>query len=307
MIRVIIANYNGEKYLEACLKAVLKQKIKNLELVVVDDASTDGSIKIAKKFHKVELIRLQENGGPARARNRGARGFKGKYLLFLDVDTLLERESLIEAIAEMETDSRIGAGQLDLADHHGHFMSWAGLPYQASGQEKEILGGITAALIVRRDIFAEIGGFDEHYLIYGEDTDLCWRIWLAGYRVVRLTARATHFGKSSFDASRVDYLGARNSVRSILKNAEWYLILPMLLVNGLFWMTMAWWKISRGESAGAGRVMRGWGRGIREARAGILARNKIKRAKDNRTAGVMWGKIGLIELSKKAWRWVSES
>jgi hypothetical protein len=306
MISVIVANHNGEKYLKDCLRSVIGQKKVKLELIVVDDGSTDGSVKLADQFKPVKLIKLKENQGPARARNVGVKQSRGRYLLFLDADSRLEKGSLQKAVKEMEKDKSLGAGQLDLADHQGHFLSWFGLPYQGAGKDGRIFGGITAGLMVRREVFEKIGGFDEDYFIYGEDTDLCWRIWLAGFKVKRLKAKARHIGKSSLDYEKLYYYGAKNSLSSIVKNADKELVMAMGVLNGLAWLGIGAAKLLTGKSRQALWIVRGWGRGVVDLNKSLKKRKKVLRVKGNQARTVMFGDLNLQQLVKKSRRWLNE-
>jgi len=307
MIRVVVANYNGKKHLRACLEAVLGQTVPDLEVVVVDDASTDESVKLVEKYQPVKLIKLKENGGAARARNRGAKGYQGKYLLFIDVDTKVAKGGIQKAIEEMEAEEKLGAGQLDLADHHGHFLTWFGMPYQARKGEREIFGGITAALVVRRKVFENIGGFDEDYQIYGEDTDLCWRVWLAGYKVRRLEAKATHQGKSSLSKERVYLNGARNSLTSIVKNADGVWVVPMVLLNGLFWLGLAGYKMMTTKTKEAKWIVTGWTKGLENLTQSLEKRKGVVRTNNNEARRVMFGSRGGVEIIQKGWGWINEN
>lgn len=301
MIRVVIVNYNGEKNLKKCLESVLKN---TFEVVVVDDGSEDESVRIVRQFKKVKLIRLKQNVGPALARNLGAKGFKGKYLVFLDVDTVLPKGSLVKAIKEMDKEKNLGAGQFDLKDHKGHFLSWFGLAYQAGKKDKYILGGITAGLVVRNKLFKKIKGFDEDFEIYGEDTDLCWRVWLAGYKVKRLRAKLEHLGKSSLTTKRLMRNGARNNMRMIIKNTD---MKSLAIRCSLGWWIVSVVKILRFKFRQAWWIYLGWWQAVLGAGKSLKKRKQVVRVEGNEARMIMFGKIGLAGLLKKGLRWADES
>jgi len=312
-LSVIIANFNGEKWLKSCLQSVLKEKGKWLEVIVIDDGSSDNSVSLLKKIleknKRVKLIELKENKGPAKARNLGVKKSKGKYLLFLDVDTEVKKGALKKLVKRLESDRKIGAVQAKL-DTCGHFLSWWGLPYEINRPQKIIFGGRTAGLIVRRKVFEQIGGFDEDYVIYGEDTDLCWRIWLAGFRVeYEDKAVIKHWGKSSLSSKtkeRIYYEGAKNGLSNILKNADKNMIWWMVWLNFMAWVII-WLKLILAGRVRIGMaICRGWWWNVINLRKTMKKRKKVVRIKNNQVRGVMFGKIKLSDLLKKGIRWLNE-
>ena len=245
---VVIANYNGARYLDKCLRSVVNSRLKEkerLEVLVVDDGSEDESVRIIKQWQRkdkrVKLIRLRQNQGPARARNLGVKQAKGKYVVFLDVDTEVSLGAVERLISRLAGDKQIGAVQARL-DTRGHFLSWWGFPYEIDQPRKVIFGGRTAGLGIRREMFKEIGGFDEDYVIYGEDTDLCWRVWLAGNRIELVDeAVVKHKGKSSMSQAtkqRLFYEGSKDGLSNILKDADKGMIWWMLGLHSLAWLVV---------------------------------------------------------------------
>lgn len=95
LVSIIVPNYNGEEYIEKCLKKLLDQTYQNVEIVLVDDGSTDNSKEIIEKFEDKRIKKLYiEHNGVSNARNIGIKNAKGKYLMFLDADDLLERVAI---------------------------------------------------------------------------------------------------------------------------------------------------------------------------------------------------------------------
>jgi len=312
-LSVIIANFNGEKWLKLCLQSVLREKGKWLEVIVIDDGSNDDSVELFKeileKNKRVKLIELKENKGSAKARNLGVKKSKGKYLLFLDVDTEVKKGALKKLTERLESDRKIGAVQAKL-DTCGHFLSWWGLPYEVNKPQKVIFGGRTAGLAVKRKVFEKISGFDEDYFIYGEDTDLCWRIWLAGFRVEHEDkAVIKHWGKSSLSSKtreRIYYEGAKNGLSNILKNADKNMIWWMVWLNFMAWVVI-WLKlVLTGGIKAATAVGRGWWWNVINFRKTMRKRKQVVRAKDNQAGEVMFGKMKLSDLVKKGIKWLNE-
>jgi glycosyltransferase involved in cell wall biosynthesis len=102
LISIVIANYNSEKYISCTLKSILRQSYFNFEILIIDDKSTDNSLNIINKFrineHRIKLIELTKNSGPAKARNVGIKEAKGEYLTFIDSDDIWDSDFLKTSI-----------------------------------------------------------------------------------------------------------------------------------------------------------------------------------------------------------------
>jgi len=251
LVSIIIANFNGEKYLSTCLKSVLKSVLENYEILIVDDGSDDKSKDIISKFiAKDKRIKLIENGkniGAAASRNRAIKKAKGEILVFLDNDTEITENWLEELIKPLLREKNIGAAQALLLDfekrdliqmagglltpHTGWlvpFYQWEGYSQVKNKLKKRDIVGISAALAVKREVIDKIGGFDEKEAVYTEDLDFCWRIWIAGYRIVLANKSIVyHYTKSVLDRAgmkatnrKIYFNLAKNSFRSILKNYQ---------------------------------------------------------------------------------------
>jgi len=307
LVSVVIVNLNGERYLKACLDSIMDQKAE-FEVLVVDDGSTDKSIKIIEEYKQVQLIKLRQNQGPAKARNRGVEKSKGKFILFLDVDTEVKTGAITKLAKRLEGDKQIGAVQARL-DTRGHFLSWWGLPYEIDQPRKIIFGGRTAGLAVRREVFDKIGGFDEDYVIYGEDTDLCWRIWLAGFRVELVDeAEIKHSGRSSFSSTtkqRIYYEGSKNSLSNLIKNADGWLLIWMLPLYFTAWVVI-WLKLTlSGRWSEAGAVWAGWSWNGRHLFKTLAKRRQVVRVKHNQCRQIMFGPLSMSQIIRKGLRWLS--
>ena len=203
-VSVIIVNHNGIEFVDNCLRSVLDSGYPKYEVVFVDNASTDGSLEYVKRtFDGDPRIRFIENSGsfgPAVGRNMGSRISNGKYLIFLDNDTKVMKNCITEMVGVMESDNSVGAAQakllrMDTGDYDcaGDYLGPLGFLIERSSGAKDvgqfdfvadILSAKSAASIIRRDLFNKLGGFDEDFYMYLEETDLSWRVWLNGYRVV---------------------------------------------------------------------------------------------------------------------------
>ncbi|MCG2686463.1 glycosyltransferase family 2 protein [Candidatus Parcubacteria bacterium] len=283
-VSVIIVNYNAKNYLRSCLEAVVQNTYPNYEVLVVDNGSTDGSnVMVAHQFgDRVQLLPLAKNFGPAYARNRGVEQAQGKYLAFLDNDTIPDKNWLGAAVGEMEKDISIGAVQCKLLlasdrkkfDYAGDYLSQYGFLVQrveASvvdhgqfDQKDEILSAKSAAMLIRKDVFEEVGGFDEDYFIYLEETDLGWRTWLAGYRIIFVPDSVVYheFGTTSLlepklQSFNAKFHGTKNYITTLIKNFGWFNTLKIVPVHTIIWLGLGGYLISKGSFREGFYVWRG--------------------------------------------------
>jgi len=178
--------------LRLCLDALLAQSVKPFEVIVVDDASTDDSARIASE-HKVvtRVVDQPFNSGAAAARNAGAGRASGDIIMFVDADVALCRDSLENALARFAADDHPDAvvGMYSPRPPEGDFFSVAHnyfTVYNHSRQQGAVQWFWGAVGAVRKDVFHELGGFDQ-YRYHGasaEDIELGFRITRAGYRIV---------------------------------------------------------------------------------------------------------------------------
>ncbi len=243
---VIVLNYNGERFLGDCLKSVLDTDYPNFEVIVVDNNSKDCSLKVIKgvkplfEARRVPLVVVKnsENLGFAEGNNVGARFARGKYIVFLNNDTLVERDWLGELVKILDNDSQVGAAQSkilslgnnNLIDCAGGFLNPFGLAIERGFMEKDrgqydkiddIFYAKGTAAIFRRELFNFFGGFDPDYFLYHEEVDLCWRIRLGGYRIVFVPRSVIYhiggvFAKKAH--SFVVFNHEKNRVCTLIKN-----------------------------------------------------------------------------------------
>ena len=264
LFSVVIVNYNGQEHLQRCISSILRSDYPNFEIILVDDGSTDDSVKLVNEIFGVEsrlkLILSRVNSGPAKGRNVGSRQAKGEYLAFVDNDTEVDKFWLKEAFRLMNSRSEVGAIQCKLRlmderdkyDYAGDYLSQFGFLVQRvrlgeidKGQLDEVVeifAAKSAGMIVRKDIFNAIGGFDEDYFIYMEETDLCWRIWLNGHSIVFLPTSIVYhkFGttrkiKSPRSKFLSNYHGTKNYITSMLKNLDTQNLLKILPLHIACW------------------------------------------------------------------------
>lgn len=228
-VSVIITNYNGKKYLKACIESLKNGTFKDFEIIFVDDGSSDGSAQFVREnFKDILVVALDKNSGLAIASNRGAELAKGEYLFFYNNDTIADKAMLVELVNALESNQKIGiAGCKTLA--------YNGLKEINAGVQLDIFGYpygegdsfyVDAAIFIRRKVFDEIGGFDSKLFLYCEDRDLCWRCRLYGYDVkVVKTAIFNHDSFCAINAEgklssniRKRFMGEAFTLRMLLKN-----------------------------------------------------------------------------------------
>lgn len=248
---VIIANYNGQSYLRRCLDSVLASSYKRFEIIVCDDGSDDSSWDILNEYKArygfVTLFRNRKNIGASISRNRAVMKARGEIVVFLDNDTVVDKHWLSGFAEVFADDLRVGAAQAvlldlkekDLVQHAGGMLApQAGLliPYfqwKKYKNVKKYIGrrniiGVSAALAVKKDVFAKVRGFDIKESVHSEDIDFCWRIWIAGNKVVlaeksfvfhlsKSVESRAHMGSNYF---KVYFHLVKNSLRSFIKNYE---------------------------------------------------------------------------------------
>jgi len=208
LVSIVILNYNGKQFLDRCLTSIFNQSFSNFEIVFVDNTSIDGSVDYVKtRFGhdtRLKIVENKGNSGPIEGNNVGIRlvNRQTPYIVLLNNDTELTVNWLYCMINAMESDPKIGAAcskQLLMDDRKrlqgfGSFIDPCGFSYQFGefeidhgqydGATLEIFAGGTTALFIRTDLLRQIGLLDSNYDFGFDDVDLCWRVWLGGYKVV---------------------------------------------------------------------------------------------------------------------------
>jgi len=164
LVSLIIPVFNGEKFILKALETVFKQNYPNLEIIAVNDGSTDGTLKILQRFENNMKIISQENKGPAAARNIGIRGCRGPIVAFLDADDFWTDNRLSRMVDVMESDPTIEMvrGLIQAVSLDGQKC----IPQEDPALYPFLIG----SAIYRRNIFERVGLFDPE-LRFGEDMD----------------------------------------------------------------------------------------------------------------------------------------
>ncbi|MCC7371776.1 MAG: glycosyltransferase family 2 protein [Chloroflexi bacterium] len=253
---VIIVNYNGAEKIEACLRSILREGRPATEIIVVDNQSTDGSAELIEaRLPTVRLIRSARNGGFGYGCNLAAQHATGEYLVFLNPDTEVRPGWIDGLIGSLErhpeagmTTSRIlltrTPDRLNAAGNELHptglsLCRGVGQPHGRYPQDEEIGLISGAAFAMRRALFQTLGGFDEAYFLYVEDTDLSVRVRLAGYTIRYVPAsEVLHDYELRFGPNKTYHL-ERNRYRLLLKAYRWRTLAALLpslaLAEALTW------------------------------------------------------------------------
>lgn len=252
LVSVIIVNYNGKKYLKNCFDSLRRGKYTNFEIIFVDNGSKDGSVELVKQDYPwIKVLDNKENLGLAIASNRGAELARGEYLFFLNNDTISRPDILSELVKTIENNHKIGVCACKNMTYDGRQEVSLGLSCDVFGYPFENEGPIfyaDAGIFIRKSVFDEIRGFDPKLFLYGEDRDLCWRVFLQGYDIVGVPtaifyhdSACTYMSKDVYTTNiRKRYLGEYAMIRSMLKNYSLntlIIILPCYLILSIFEVT----------------------------------------------------------------------
>ncbi|MGA3268010.1 MAG: glycosyltransferase family 2 protein [Verrucomicrobiota bacterium] len=254
-ISVVVLNYNGMAWLARCFESLERQTIfGEIEVIVTDNASQDGSDRFADEWLKHrkcgQVVQNGSNLWYCGANNNGAAVASGQFVLFLNNDTWLEPDCLEKLYAGVEAAGADAATPLVL-NYDDNFFQNCGTPgldffgltthMAPVDQTTEIFAACGCSLLVRTEMFRMIGGFPPELMIYADETDLCWRIWIAGGKVVTVPAARLHHrgaavanpaGQTKAVESRTNetkrYLANRNGILFLMKNGQHLLLLLLI-------------------------------------------------------------------------------
>jgi GT2 family glycosyltransferase len=221
LVSIIVVNFNGENYLERCLSSVFSTHYPNFEVIFVDNASTDSSLKIVEKvFRKdsrLRIIRSSQNLGFSGGNNLGFDQAKGDYIVFLNTDTIADPYWLTALICTMEKDKTIGLAGSTILSIDGQKLRGAGglwsdyllflypIGVGRRGDFEflpvfEVSFATGCSMIIRKEFLDEIGLFDPEIPYNYDDTLLSLKTWLAGKRVVSVSgSRIRHIGGATIN------------------------------------------------------------------------------------------------------------
>lgn len=239
-VSVIIPNFNGEKFLKPCLDALLRQSMDDFDIIVVDDGSSDGSVKLLKDKYadRIELVEMGRNTGFCGAVNAGVKAAKSEFVILLNNDTVADERFVEELTAAIERRPRaFSINACMLTVQNPEILDGAGDLYNAFGwasargkgkradkfaKEKKIFSACGGASIYRRELFVKLGMLDENHFAYLEDLDLGYRARIQGYENwYTPSAGVLHVGSGTSGSRYNEFkvrLSARNNVYVVYKN-----------------------------------------------------------------------------------------
>lgn len=303
---VIIPNWNGAHHLPLCLDALRAQTYSPLEVILVDNASTDGSQSlVAEQYPEARLLALDRNLGLTGGNNAGFRAAQGEVLISLNNDTEVDAcfvESLVRALQEhpeagMAAAKMLLFDQRDVIHSAGDGYGVDGIPFNRGvwqrdeGQFDEpgwIFGGCGGAVAYRRAMLEDVGPlgsvqgkpFDESFFMYCEDVDLNWRSQLAGWRCWYMPEAVVYHKLSATGGGPIaSFYTGRNTLWVILKNYPGGLLRKhwVRVLRAQWGVTCDALRAWRGEAARArlrGQLsgLLGWPKLLRQRRAIQAAR-----------------------------------
>ena len=295
-VSVVIPNWNGRKYLPVILKSLTRQTLRDFEIIVTDNGSTDDSVDYLRKhWPEATLIEIGKNTGFTGGSNRGIEAAKGEFIALLNNDLELQRDWLKIAVETLRRYPKAGSTggkllnyyQRNRFDGAGEVVSWYGEFLKRAAFAKDtgqydqaewVFGVNAAAIMYRQKMLNEIGLFDELFFTVAEDTDLDFRTQLAGYTAryePRLVAyhMVSSTGKTN-PGTFFQYYVHRNRCLVILKNYP---------LRQLFTKAPQVWFFSAKTLAGAVRdgwtltLLKAWGSALLCLPVVLVKRWKVQR------------------------------
>lgn len=254
-VSVIIPNFNGMAYLDGVLSGLECQTVRNFEVILVDNGSSDGSCAfVASSYPWVHMIELPENFGFCKAVNEGIKASRAPYVLLLNNDIEVTPDFIEEMLAAIRRHKKafscaarmIQFHDRDRLDDAGNYycaLGWAyargkGKDIHTCEKEEKIFASCAGAAIYRRKIFEKIGYFDEEHFAYLEDMDVGYRARINGYENWYAPKAMVYHVGSGTSGSRYNHFktrySSRNNVYLIYKNMpllQIILNLPFLIVG----------------------------------------------------------------------------
>jgi len=253
-VAVLVLNYNGKRHLKTCLESLRRQTYKNYDVYIADNGSTDGSVEyVQEHFSWVKVIDLKKkNLGFAKSYNEAIKRVDADFVALLNNDTKADENWLKELVNEIIGDgSIIAVGSKLLLYDYPHLINHAGAKITPIGggidiglyeQDEEkynikrAVGAVCgAAMLVRKNLFLKVGGFDEDYFAYFEDTDFCWRAWIYGFCTVYVPSSIIYHKMGGTFGTRGNptrlFYGERNRQVSMIKNFGLINLFNFLLIS----------------------------------------------------------------------------
>jgi GT2 family glycosyltransferase len=240
-VAVAILNFNGATYLPNCIGSLLRIAQPEFDIYLIDNHSSDNSIKIVHdNFPSVKIIQNETNLGFGRAYDRAIRDLDYKYIVLLNNDTAVDERWLESLVAVADSDDRIAAcgskilmmKDSSVIDHAGGMLTVIGSGLDLGKFTKDIAAreapretgfACGCSLLIRREAYLAVGGFDPYYFMYHEDVDLCWRLRLLGFSVMYVPDSIVYHALGggaarAWEDPRIVHLCQKNRLANMIKN-----------------------------------------------------------------------------------------
>ncbi len=233
-VTLIVLNFNGKPHLEQCIDSLLATDYKCFKVVVIDNASTDGSAEfIESNYPTVKVIRHNHNYGYAFGYNLVIDAIQNEHIVLLNNDVFVKPNWLKELMLYIDKEDVAAVAPTMKFFHDKNRINAAGGNCDIYGvgwnrgngeidtgqynKVQEVFYGNGGALLVKKRVWRKVGPFDERYFLYGEDLDWCWRARLRGYKIIYVpNAEVYHLWRGS--GAPMVYLLERHWLSTILKN-----------------------------------------------------------------------------------------
>jgi GT2 family glycosyltransferase len=274
-VAIVILNWNGKHFLEQFLPSVLSTNYHAFTVYVADNGSTDSSVNFLKEhFPEVKIILLKENIGFTGGYNESLKSVDEELVVLLNSDIEVTPNWIQPAVELFIKDDKIAAVQPKILDYQsrdqfeyagaaGGWIDKYGYPFSRGrifddiekdehqyDQVQEIFWASGAAMIIRKNLFFEVGGFDSYFFAHQEEIDLCWRLQLAGYKIMSCPSSVVyHVGGGTLkkENPQKTYLNFRNNLIMLFKNKtgfeKWYILKIRFLLDAI----SAWKNLLKGN------------------------------------------------------------
>lgn len=259
LVSILVLNYNGKDFLKACFDSLLAGSYKEIEIVLVDNKSTDESVAFTQdNFKNVRILQTGSNSGYSRAYNLALKDAKGKYAILLNNDVEVAPDWLEPLVESAENDQSIGAlqpkilslideGYFEYAGASGGYMDKYGYPFlrgrvffttekdeKQYDDDTEVFWTSGAAMFVRISALQYSMDLDEDFVHHMEEIDLCWRLHLSGYKLKVIPKSVIwHYAGATIkpDSFMKLYWNHRNGIFMMIKNLERKNLFSVLLIR----------------------------------------------------------------------------
>ncbi len=325
LVSIVIVSYNARRFLDEMLTSVSKQTYAPVEVVFVDNGSSDDSVGfVRERFPDVTVIENGENLGYGVANNVGIGAARGAYIFLLNTDTIIMPDSIASLVEFMERNPEAGAAQsklllgLDgvLIDSAGSYMTrsgflhhhgWSDTDGPEYAREFEIFSAKGASLILRRSVIEQVGLFDDDFFLYFEESDLCWRIWLAGYSISYVPESVVyHEGGGvtrTLSSAFINYESFKNRICSLTKNLGARKLLEVMPLHLLLCLCTAAANAAQGRPRNGAAIVRAIGWNVRHLRHTLRKRRRIQRRR-RVSDHALWPRIARSQSWVEAYGWL---